>query len=43
MIEVVDHFFDDLGVISITKVVKVAFVGISFELKYTRDSFLCMN
>ena len=40
MIEVMNHLFDDLGVVSITQIVKVAFVGIGLELKHSSNSFL---
>jgi hypothetical protein len=40
MIEVVNHLLDDLRVISVTKVVKVAFVGMGFEVENTRDRLL---
>jgi hypothetical protein len=42
MIEVVNHLFDDFGVVSIAKVVKVAFIGVRFEVENARDRFLRM-
>ena len=42
MIEVVDHLFNDFRVISIAQVVKIAVIGMRFEVENTRDRFLSM-
>jgi hypothetical protein len=42
MVEVVDHLFDDFGVISIAKAVEIAFVGMRFEAGNASDRFLSM-
>jgi hypothetical protein len=41
-IEVVNHLFDDFGVVSIVKIVKLAVVRMGFEIKNARDRFLSM-
>jgi hypothetical protein len=41
-IEVVNHLFDDFGVVSIAKIVKLAVVRMGFEIKNARDRFLSM-
>lgn len=43
MIEVVDRLFDDFWIISIAKIVKIALVGLAFEVKNTRNRFLSIR